>query len=671
MAIDVKITDDYLRIIQTGARVTKLKIKLTKEREELSSLIEGGNLAFYYRFGTSFIKLTFQEIGKLVVIDTEETLESDVRVEYVFHPEFEMSQSDIFIPSIWYKDNKEGLGSFPKASLAPFWSFDESRMSIPSLIEFSSGANHLIIAKKTADSFDHKACCGWRKDEVYLARPSVETPYSYCGKKSLIKNEALVYTTKEECVKQRLYCFNQSFKTSLQAYEEFVKNYNRVESISFSSDLPWEQYAVSKLTRLLNLVQADGFLLMGEGNGDEQEVYEYTSASFLVKSIEAAACFATTPLCIFNCPCEELKQARLKASVRLGFKDDEHLLVNIAIKIGNYFLKYEDNGRFQDCVNIKTGENGGYLGIGEHPEFQYLINARCNGEAMKAYLALYSALKEKSIDKPEFLEIAKRVAVFYLEIQLSNGSFGRWWSKSGKPENIQGTNGAYIAIFLIQLLKMLEEEDSLYERVKTGIRRAMSFYKQLIEEGLFYGDTLDADSSDKEAGVVLLDLMLTYAESSHDTSVLEVAHIASQFVLTWIWQADCVFKKDSPLDREQFHTAGLSAVSIAHNHLDFYGMLIATLFLRYTKLTGDNFYREQANLMLNASKQLIANSKNLLGRSEKFVGWQPEQINHTNWDYFNNSENMNGTYSIDISWVNVLGYSAYLYCAMNSDGDLI
>ena len=65
--------------------------------------------------------------------------------------------------------------------------------------------------------------------------------------------------------------------------------------------------------------------------------------------------------------------------------------------------------------------------------------------------------------------------------------------------------------------------------------------------------------------------------------------------------------------------------------------------------------------MLFASRQLIQLVPDSLKRGESFYGFQPEQVNHTMWDYFSREENMNGTYDIDIAWNNVLGYGAYLY----------
>ncbi len=659
MAIDVKFVDDGLRVIQSGGKVFHLSIELLhKNTNKEYALFTKTFDRIQALFITSLIYLQFREENGIIVIETEEKLEKDVRVRYLFELETDSEKGEIFIPAVWYKDNSNGAGCFPKYSTAKSWSFAETRMSIPSCIEYSVKNTHFFVAKKSAETFSNIASSGFDKNTLFVDRPCTELPYSYRGKQTLIETSKINFTEEENTISQTFYCFISKEEDALLAYESFVRAYFSLFDDTSIPALTSSSYASLKLTRLLNMVREDGYLIMGEGNGGEQPVYEFTAASFLVKSLEAALCFAKTDENISSINVSYLLQAKADVALRTKLENDDSLLDNLAILIGTYFLRYEEDGRFQDCVNIHTGEYGGYLGLGEHPEFKYLINARCNGEAMSSYVELYTVLKDKGIVVPEFLEVTKRVATFYLDNQLSNGSFGRWWSKNGKPENTQGTNGAYIAKFLIKLDSVLEKSDDLKERVKTGIRRAINYYKELIEEGLFYGDTLDADSCDKEAGVILLDLMLTYYDVSKDESVLPLARKAAAFILSWIWQQDIPFALGTVLDNENFHTKGVSSVSVAHHHLDFYGMLISVLFLKYYNITGDELYKNQAENMIKASRQLIATADNLLGRDKSFIGWQPEQMNHTFWDYFNNENKMNGSASIDIAWVNVLGYSS-------------
>jgi hypothetical protein len=65
-------------------------------------------------------------------------------------------------------------------------------------------------------------------------------------------------------------------------------------------------------------------------------------------------------------------------------------------------------------------------------------------------------------------------------------------------------------------------------------------------------------------------------------------------------------------------------------------------------------------LMIDACRQLISRPNRLLGRSEDFVGWQPEQINQTDWDYIHHWFGAKGKFHICIAWNVVLTLGAIL-----------
>ena len=75
---------------------------------------------------------------------------------------------------------------------------------------------------------------------------------------------------------------------------------------------------------------------------------------------------------------------------------------------------------------------------------------------------------------------------------------------------------------------------------------------------------------------------------------------------------------------------------------------------------GRKLYKENALLMIDSCRQLIATKDDPLGKGPEFIGWQPEQINHTLWDYFDREDRTRGHYDICIAWVTVLGLGAFL-----------
>jgi len=569
-----------------------------------------------------------------------------------------------FIPAVWYQDNLAGEGKFPSLKQSDRWSFLETRMSMPGAIGLYDGFWCVASSLDPAQDASSLASVSWEGKTIIYTIPGAEWPYSYQGKTSLLpaddRQTRFLPRKAHDSFSRSLYILTGKGNDILAFWEAYLRAMLPILPVAPAPSCGWQLYASTKLTHLLSLIRKseDGmaYLSMGEGNGDEQNVYRFTAGSFLVKGVEAALTFAKTT----DCQDPHVQEQLQRISRLFGMPQDGHLLPQIAHRLGLYYLRGEKNGVYQDCINLESGEIGGYLGVSEHPEFKAMVNSRCTGEAMDSYVRLYAALANDGITEPEFLDTPKRVARFFCDCQLSDGSFGRWWTKEGMPVDTKGTNGAYIATFLTTLLPVLSKGDMLRGDSTGALIRACSFYADLVDDGLFYGDTLDADSCDKEAGIALLSLFLGAYDLFKDQRYLTVAKKAASFILTWVWQQDSFLPGASPLSERGFHTQGMTSVSVAHHHLDFYGMDIAVDFFRLAKVTGDPFYTRQAALMRDACRQLIATEKDMLGRDASFYGWQPEQINHTQWDYFNRPEMMNGHFDIDIAWVNVLGYDSYL-----------
>jgi hypothetical protein len=299
------------------------------------------------------------------------------------------------------------------------------------------------------------------------------------------------------------------------------------------------------------------------------------------------------------------------------------------------------------------------MGVGTPPELQLGANTRCNGEVMVNYLRLFKNLKGEGRDRPEFLDLAVKNADFYLEHQLGgveDGSFGRWWDISGVPMNTLGTNGAYIISLLVELEKITGKR----EDIDKALEKAGKYYASLVDTRAFYADTLDADCVDKEAGVALLRAFLDLYERSHKEFYMRYARLCAGYILSWMYTYNVSFDPRSPLGRRDFKTLGMTSVSVAHHHLDFYGLFIAFDFLRLWQATGEELWKKFALAMIGACDQLISSPRDLLGKSGDFLGWQPEQVNHTNWDYKHRILGTKGRFHTCVAWTVVLTLGAML-----------
>lgn len=619
--------------------------------------------------GIATIEDTFSLSGDLIMLKRKWHLmqQGSYRLQASFSYQDGDEENSLFIPAVWYQDNLKGKGCFPSPERSTSWAFLETRMAIPCCAQLSNGHQLFSCATEPVQDGRFLASVAAERHGLIISIPGSEWPYSYRGKQSLVDTsqeslptlevgpEGLVY-------ERTFYLANQKTSDSQEGYCAFVASLPEPPSQEQAHRLSWQDWFEHKLTRLINLVKKTenglAYLAMGEGNGEVQEVYAFTAASFLVKSLQGA--YELANLSSYQPKLACLKQARANLARTFDLNDDEVLLAQVAKRIADFFLQAElFDGVFQDNYDLNNHIWGGYLGIGEHPEFRSMVNSRCNGEAMKHYVLLARTLHHLGYEEGSYLSLARRVARFYCEAQLSSGSFGRWWTEKGKPGDIQGTNGAYIGSFFCTLIPYLNDEDPLKNDLLSAVHQAYSYYSELAYEGLFYGDTLDADSCDKEAGVALLSFFLDLYTLEKDKRQLESARLCAQFIVQWIWQRNSYLPADSPLARQQFCTRGMTSVSVAHHHLDFYGMAIAYEFLRYASFSGESFFKQQAHMMIQACRQLVATEDNLLGRDASFVGWQPEQLNHTAWEYFNRPELMNGHYAIDIAWVTVLTLGSY------------
>ena len=596
----------------------------------------------------------------------------------------ELPGAEAFVPAVLYRGNEAGKGAFPKSSDQPFWSFLETRSPLPCCAQLHNGGSSLLCAAEPARAAgllgSARATASGGRARIAIDIPGREGPRSYLGKTLLASAEArgpegLRFPEGElpASIERVFFCALADIegRSHLSAYRDFVEALpaaaaalGREGPAPAATPAPrpalvsWEEYEARKTAHLLSLVEAapggSAYLAMGRGNGALQAIYDYTAGSFLVKSLEGALVLARSPE-----PPELASPYIDRLTSALGLRPGPGLLAELAERIGRFFLDGElAPGLHQDCRDLKRGIWGGYLGISENDEFRPMVNARCNGEVMASYLRLYEELSRRGRKVPEFIELPKRVARFYLDRQLGGeraGSFGRWWSAAGESVNALGTNGAYVASFLAALEPHFEDP----ARISSAIEAAGRYYAGLAERGEFFADTLDADSCDKEAGAALLALFLDLHERDGGRAWLDHARMAAEFLLSWIWQYDCPFPPGSPLGSRSFSTRGMSSVSVAHHHLDFYGMSIAYDFLRYAERSGDGLYRAQAELLLRACRQLVAGPEDWLGRGPEEVGWQPEQINHTEWDYFDRPDRRAGHFDIDIAWVTVLGLGGY------------
>jgi hypothetical protein len=555
------------------------------------------------------------------------------------------------VPSVMYGENEVGAGRFPRGGIKEGWSFREDRIPIPSCSILHDGLNWQAVftspATNDGEISSVKTFLKSAAPAFEIRVPYTEEPYTYT-EKGIVTGGLTGKTGSFFNIHKVPFEYSRTFYIAFGKCAHVSEIYISLAALALDefgtderpSKANWSKVASNKFQHLKFLLidhEKVTAVKQGKGNGLFQSFHNYTSGSFLTKSMEGALIFAM-------------------ASKELG--NEKYL--DVAERIGDFFLAGAlPNGLHRDSYSLKDARWGGYMGVGTPADLVAGANTRCNGEVMINYLKLYKLLKDTGRQKDEFLNLVKRNADFYIEHQLKGkeeGSFGRWWDVSGRPLNTLGTNGAYI----ISLLTLLEKFTGKRADIDEALKKAGNYYASLVDNNYFYADTLDADCVDKEAGCALLRAFLDLYERSSDELYLRYATLCAGFILSWMFTYDVAFNPGSPAGKRDFKTMGMTAVSVAHHHLDFYGLSIADDFFRLWNATKDDLWKRCGLIMIGSCSQLISNKQDLLGRSKDFIGWQPEQINQTNWDYKLRFLGTKGRFHTCVAWTVVLTLGAML-----------
>lgn len=647
--------------IKKGLEI-KLDLSLStvaKDSDLISVTNSGSHLVWVFEKAIITDKLTIENNFLNIKRNIKILKEDEYSISFKITNDLE--NSEVFIPGVLFKENKAGTGCYPRLSYSKSWSFDESRMNIPGCIATFSN-NKIFISSTRSNNIKESA--SFLLNEIQYRIPSEEWPSTYRGKNiSYFSSESRDKTFKtfsegseinsEYCIYLSNYNNDDGFKYShlFEHYKIFAENFYKFHDKDKNEYLSWWDYKALLIVGLLNLLHRDidgTYIVMGKENGKHQQYYEYTSGSFLVKSLEGACVLAQLDI--------KLLKSKISTPILSILEETEDRIIPlrdykvISKEIGDFFLKAEDTkGIYRDTLNFENQQWTSYYGKGSLLEYRYAVNTRTCGEAMLSYVKLCELFPSDEIKK--YLTLIERVSKFFIEHQKKDGNYCRWFDEKGNLMNDMGCNGSHIFRLLITLYNKTNKIEYL-----NSIKKAIPYYAKMVKKGYYFGDTLDANCMDKEAGVILLNSFLHLYEIPEFKTdyTLELCIDAANYITTWIMLDDVKFKENSPLGKRNLKTTGYCSVSISNAHLDLYGMMISYDFLKLFKHTNDKFYKDMALIMINACRKLISNPKDLLGRSKNFYGWVPEQINHTHWDYFNNPDHIDGYFDINIGWTQVL-----------------
>ena len=117
---------------------------------------------------------------------------------------------------------------------------------------------------------------------------------------------------------------------------------------------------------------------------------------------------------------------------------------------------------------------------------------------------------------------------------------------------------------------------------------------------------------------------------------IDLCKKAAYFCASWYYTWDVPFATGQMLGDLGFKSRGWGNVSVENNHIDVYIFEFATILKWLTANTDEPRFAKMADVIHSSMLQLLPTDKNLCGVGK--VGYNPEVVQHTTWDYGRNGK---------------------------------
>ena len=538
------------------------------------------------------------------------------------------SDCQFYMPGFWYRQNLRSPEKAPSFHTSDSWLVREDRLSSPLTAAFNSSKGKSMSVIRI-DKFDKEALATHKEGEVIV---SGETSIGYTGFENIGGMTVLSYgfPYKEA---PKTYIRKLTLAPSIEAFQLLRKG----DSITLTWELSeiavadfsecvqrtWEYcydtnrpqpvntpYTVDRMKDVLS-----NFFVESYVNTTPTHYYsgvELKTATCASTDVAEVGFVGRTLLNAFN-------------ALEYGFQQNRPELVNSANSIFDTYLSsgFSPAGFFNEVVHYNRDFKEPKLSIRRQSEGVY---------AILNYLAYEKQHKRKH---PEWEKRLKVILDSFLRLQNADGSFPRKFKDDFSI--VDGTGGSTPSATLPLVMAYKYFKDKRYlESAKLTVNYLEN---ELISKSDYFSSTLDANCEDKEASLYAatatyyLALVTKGAERAH---YAELCRKAAYFALSWYYTWDVPFAEGQMLGDIGLKTRGWGNVSVENNHIDVFIFEFADVLHWLSKEFNEARFSDFAEVISTSMRQLLPYEGHMCGVSK--VGYYPEVVQHTNWDYGRNGK---------------------------------
>nr|WP_302436374.1 hypothetical protein [Bacteroides intestinalis] len=538
------------------------------------------------------------------------------------------SDCQFYMPGFWYRQNLRSPEKAPSFHTSDSWLVREDRLSTPLTAAFNSSKGKSMSVIRI-DKFDKEALATHKEGEVIV---SGETSIGYTGFENIGGMTVLSYgfPYKEA---PKTYIRKLTLAPSVEAFQLLRKG----DSITLTWELSeiavadfsecvqrtWEYcydtnrpqpvntpYTVDRMKDVLS-----NFFVESYVNTTPTHYYsgvELKTATCASTDVAEVGFVGRTLLNAFN-------------ALEYGFQQNRPELVNSANSIFDTYLSsgFSPAGFFNEVVHYNRDFKEPKLSIRRQSEGVY---------AILNYLAYEKQHKRKH---PEWEKRLKVILDSFLRLQNADGSFPRKFKDDFSI--VDGTGGSTPSATLPLVMAYKYFKDKRY--LESAKRTVNYLENELISKSDYFSSTLDANCEDKEASLYAatatyyLALVTKGAERAH---YAELCRKAAYFALSWYYTWDVPFAEGQMLGDIGLKTRGWGNVSVENNHIDVFIFEFADVLHWLSKEFNEARFSDFAEVISTSMRQLLPYEGHMCGVSK--VGYYPEVVQHTNWDYGRNGK---------------------------------
>lgn len=541
---------------------------------------------------------------------------------------YKHSDCQFYMPGFWYRRNLRSPKEAPSFYTSDSWLVREDRLSTPLTAAFNpaSGTSMSVIR---IDKFDKEALTTHKEGEVILSGetsigytgfcnvdgmtvlaygfPYKEAPKTYIRKLTLAPAvEAFQLLRKGDSISMTWEVSERNaadFSECVQRTWEYCYDTNRPKPV----DTP---YTVDRIKEVMS-----NFFVESYVSNTPTHYYsgvELETATCANTDVAEVGFVGRTLLNAFN-------------ALEYGKQQNRQDLVDNANHIFDTYLQngFSPAGFFNEVVHYNR----------DFKETRHSI--RRQSEGVYAILNYLNYEKQQKRKHPEWEKRIKGMLDSFLKLQNEDGSFPHKFKDDFSIVDASGGSTPSATLPLVMASKYFKDK-----RYLASAKRTVDYLeKELISKADYFSSTLDANCEDKEASLYAataayyLALVTKGEERAHYAGL---AKKAAYFALSWYYTWDVPFAEGQMLGDIGLKTRGWGNVSVENNHIDVFIFEFADVLHWLSKEYNEPRFSDFAEVISTSMRQLLPYEGHMCGIAK--VGYYPEVVQHTNWDYGRNGK---------------------------------